>query len=88
MKHVNIMGVHQFLGGGGGGFKQKIYEELPKKGALDILQGDWQKIGRRVFLWGSWYLHAHYDLNLVHPGTWDKNCWCEHIKFWSIFHAV
>ena len=53
MKHVNIMGVHQFLGGGGAGLKNNIYEELPKKGGLDILQGDWQKIGRRVFLWGS-----------------------------------
>ena len=56
MKHVNIMGVHQFLGGGRGGgvvLKNNIDEELPKKGGLDILQGDWQKIGKRVFLWGS-----------------------------------
>ena len=55
MKHVNIMGVHQFLGGRRGGvvLKNNIDEELPKKGGLDILQGDWQKIGKRVFLWGS-----------------------------------
>ena len=34
VKNVNIMGVHQFLGEGGGGTKKNIYEELPKKGDL------------------------------------------------------
>ena len=34
MKNVNIMGVHQFLGEGGGRSpKKNIKEELPKKGA-------------------------------------------------------
>ena len=37
MKNVNIMGVHQFLGEGS--HKNNIYEELPKKGGLDNLQG-------------------------------------------------
>ena len=51
MKKVNIMGVHQFLGQGGGD-KKTIYNygELPKKESLNNLQGAWQKIGRRVFL--------------------------------------
>ena len=38
------MGVHQFLGEGGGGGghkKQYIYGEFPKKGGLDNLQGVW-----------------------------------------------
>ena len=35
MKNVNIMGVHQFLGKGGGGVtKNNIYEELPKSGGF------------------------------------------------------
>ena len=50
MKNVNIMGVYQFLGEGS--HKNNIYEELPKKGGLDNLQGSRQKIGRRVFLRG------------------------------------
>ena len=32
MKNVNIMGVHQFLGGGG--TKKNMHGELPKKGGL------------------------------------------------------
>ena len=32
MKNVNIMGIHQFSGGGV--TKNNIYEELPKKGGL------------------------------------------------------
>ena len=61
MKNVNIMGVHQFLGEGsqkkkaifmGRSQKNNIYGELPKKGGLDNLQGNWQKIGKRVFLRG------------------------------------
>ena len=51
MKNVNIMGFHQLLGQGGSQ-KHNIYGELPKKGGLDNLQGNWQKIGKRVFLRG------------------------------------
>ena len=49
MKHG---GSPVFRRGRRGVLKNNIYEELPKKGGLDTLQGDWQKIGRRVFLWG------------------------------------
>ena len=39
MKNVNIIGVYQFLGEGGG-HKKYIYGELPKKGGgLDNLLG-------------------------------------------------
>ena len=64
MKNVNIMWVHQFLGEGG--HKKTIYIwAIAWKGDLDNLQGVWQKIGRRVFLMGGWYLNAHYDLILL-----------------------
>ena len=53
MKLLILWGFTSFQAGGGGVLKNNIYEELPKKGGLDTLQGDWQKIGRRVFLWGS-----------------------------------
>ena len=46
MKNVNIMGVHQFLGGGGGVTKNNLYGELPKKGGL-------AQIGRGCFSRGS-----------------------------------
>ena len=52
MKNVNIMGVHEFLGGGGAQ-KNNIHGEFPKKGGLDNLQEAWQRIGRRVFLRGG-----------------------------------
>ena len=68
MKNVNIMGLHQFLGEGGSQ-KPIIYGELPKKGDLNNLQGAWQKIGKRVFLKGGWYLYAHYNLILIHAET-------------------
>ena len=45
MKNVNIMGVHQFLGGAGVVTENNIYEKLPKKGS-------WQKIAR-LFLMGG-----------------------------------
>ena len=51
MKNANIMGIHQFLGEGGNE-KNNKYGELPKKGALDNLQGAWKKLGRRVFFRG------------------------------------
>ena len=54
MKNVYIIGVHQFYGRGV--TKNNLYEELPKKGGLDNLQGAWQKIGRRAFLRGGLYL--------------------------------
>ena len=38
MKNVNIIGVHQFLGEGGHK-KNNIYEELPKKGLGQFLEG-------------------------------------------------
>ena len=38
MKNISILGVHQFLGEGGG-TKNNTYRELPKNGCLDNLQG-------------------------------------------------
>ena len=58
MKNVNIMGVHQFLGEGGGVTNNDIYGEFPKKGGL-------AKKGEEGVFEG-WYLDAHYDLILVH----------------------
>ena len=71
MKNVNIMGVHQFLGEGGGRSQKNIKEELPKKGGLNNLQGAVQKIGGMVFLMGGGggYPDAPDDLILVDTGT-------------------
>ena len=39
IKNVNIMGVHQFLGEGGGSKKNNIYGELPKTGLRQFAEG-------------------------------------------------
>ena len=80
MKNLNIMGVHQFLGEGG-------HKNQPYIGNC-LKSGAWQKIGRRVFLRGGWYLDAHYDITLVYAKTADITRWCERIEFWSIVPAV
>ena len=57
IKNINIMGVYQFLGGGGWGHKKTICGEFLKKGDFDNFPGAWQKI-RRVFFFffggGGW----------------------------------
>ena len=52
-RNFNIMGVHQFLGEGGGHKKTIYRRKLPKKGSLGNLQRTLQKRGRRVFLSGG-----------------------------------
>ena len=61
------MGVHQFLGEGCHK-KSNIYEELPKKGGLDNLQWDWQKIGR--CFWGG----------LIPRTLWLNSGTCQELK--------
>ena len=71
MKNVNIMGAQQFLGEGEGSQKKKniyIYGELPKKGLGQFPKGLAINKGKSV-LEGGCYLHAHYDLILLHAGT-------------------
>ena len=73
MKNVNIMGAQQFLGEGEGSQKNiyiyiYIYGELPKKGLGQFPKGLAINKGKSV-LEGGCYLHAHYDLILLHAGT-------------------
>ena len=68
MKNVNIIGVHQFLGERGQK-KNKISEELPKKGGFDNFQSAWQKNRVQGVFETGWYLDPDYDLILIHTGT-------------------
>ena len=65
--------------GRGGGYKKTIYwGNCLKRGDWTICKGSEKNREKGVF-WGGIDTLMHSIL--VHAGTWDWTCWCEHIEF-------
>ena len=72
---------------GGGVTKKQYIWGIAYKGGLWQFAGGLAKNREGVFEVGL-IPHAHYDLILVHDGTYDWICLCEHIEFWSVVPTV